>query len=117
MKNLQKGSTKIVIILLIIVAIIGSWLIYKYLNPPLSPFDFKLQALREDKDTQMIYVSGEYIQKVSRIPGAGSTYYFPDGSTISCPLANPSAGNTNKACEQFEDMDWALHYEYLPLYD
>ena len=44
-----------------------------------------------DSKVDGVYSCGDVLQVVSKVPGAGSTYYKADGSSFRCPVVAPDS--------------------------
>ena len=67
-------------------------------EPCENEIETRAKEFCDDENIGAVYVCDDYIQVVSMVPGAGSTFYKSDGTTIQCPLVAPSS--MSEECRQ-----------------
>jgi len=65
--------------------------------------DLSLKAQKHCGGDNDVYICGENIKVVSMVPGAGSTFFKPDGTELNCPVVAPDS--MSEECRQliFDD--------------
>ena len=56
----------------------------------------------QDSSVDGVYNCGDVLQVVSKVPGAGSTYYKADSSSFRCPIVAPDS--MSQECKDMLDV-------------